>query len=91
MKQILIFIAVLISCNIVLYGQKKNSGKTDTLFKSSVLSGLNFRSIGPSFSSGRIADFAVNPNNYSEWYVASASGGISELTFKKRGFTGLCC
>ncbi len=38
--------------------------------------GLHWRSIGPAFTSGRIADFAVNPNNYSEYYVASASGHI---------------
>ena len=29
---------------------------------------LGFRSIGPAFTSGRIADFAVNPDNYSEFY-----------------------
>ncbi|HRX00282.1 MAG TPA: glycosyl hydrolase, partial [Cyclobacteriaceae bacterium] len=40
------------------------------------LSGLKFRSIGPALTSGRIADFAVNPNNYSEYYVATASGGV---------------
>ncbi len=51
------------------------------------LSGLKFRSIGPAFASGRIADFAVNPNDYSEYYVAVASGNIwkttnSGITFK---------
>lgn len=40
------------------------------------LSGLKFRNIGPSVTSGRIADFAVNPNNYNEYYVATASGGV---------------
>ncbi|MEM9986347.1 MAG: glycosyl hydrolase, partial [Bacteroidota bacterium] len=37
---------------------------------------LTFRSIGPAFTSGRIADFAVNPRNSSEFYVATAAGGI---------------
>ena len=40
------------------------------------LSGLEFRSIGPALTSGRIADFAVNPDNPSEYYVAVASGGV---------------
>ena len=38
--------------------------------------GLAFRSVGPALTSGRIADFAVNPNNAKQYYVAVASGGI---------------
>lgn len=53
----------------------KQETKSDTL-KSSVFSGLKWRSIGPAFTSGRIADFAINPCNHSEWYVASASGHV---------------
>lgn len=40
------------------------------------LSGLTFRSVGPALTSGRIADFAVNPRNTSEYYIAVASGGV---------------
>jgi len=43
---------------------------------SSTFSGFRFRSIGPAFTSGRIGDFAVNPDNHSEYYVAVASGHI---------------
>jgi photosystem II stability/assembly factor-like uncharacterized protein len=39
-----------------------------------ILSGLKWRSIGPAMTSGRVADFAVNPDNHSQWYVAVASG-----------------
>ena len=53
--------------------KKKNS--TDDL-KSSDLSGLKFRSVGPAFMSGRIADIAINPENENEWYVAVGSGGV---------------
>ncbi len=49
-------------------------------FTSSTLSGLAFRSIGPAVTSGRIADFAVNPNNHSEYYVAAAAGGVWKTT-----------
>ncbi len=46
---------------------------------------LKFRNIGPAFTSGRIADFAVNPDNTSEFYVAVASGGVWKTT--NRGIT----
>jgi len=59
------------------FSQKKDKSaeKTDTI-KSSEVSGLKFRSIGPAFTSGRISDFAVNPENPSEYYIAVASGHI---------------
>jgi len=41
-----------------------------------VIGGLRFRLIGPAAYSGRIADFAVNPENPSEYYVGVASGGL---------------
>lgn len=43
---------------------------------SSTFSGLKFRCIGPAYASGRIAAFAVNPDNPSEYYVGVASGHI---------------
>jgi photosystem II stability/assembly factor-like uncharacterized protein len=43
---------------------------------SSVFSGLSFRSIGPAWASGRISDFAVNPENHSEIYVGVSAGNI---------------
>lgn len=48
---------------------------------------LTFRSIGPAFTSGRIADFAVNPDNYSEFYVAAAAGGVWKTTNRGISFT----
>lgn len=40
------------------------------------LKGLEWRSIGPAFMSGRIADIAVNPNDRSQWFVGVGSGGV---------------
>lgn len=40
------------------------------------LAGLEFRSIGPAFMSGRIADIAIDPNDESVWYVAVGSGNV---------------
>ena len=56
--------------------KKSKEEKKDTLLNSGTVAGLKFRSIGPAFASGRIADFAVNPKNHTEWYVAVASGHI---------------
>ncbi len=55
--------------------ENKKAPVKDTL-DSSVFSGLKWRSIGPAFASGRIADFAVNPENPAVYFVATASGHI---------------
>jgi len=56
--------------------RKKEEPAAKSTLSSSTFSGLRFRSIGPAFTSGRIGDFAVNPDNHSEYYVAVASGHI---------------
>ena len=43
---------------------------------SQMLNVQSFRSLGPAAYSGRISDLAVNPNDYSEYYVGVASGGL---------------
>lgn len=53
----------------------KNNDPKDTIFN-----GLELRSIGPAFMSGRIADIAIHPKNESIWYVAVGSGGIWKTT-----------
>jgi photosystem II stability/assembly factor-like uncharacterized protein len=37
---------------------------------------LAFRSVGPSLTTGRISDVAVDPKNPSVWYVAAATGSL---------------
>jgi len=56
--------------------EDKEKKKEDTVYNSALVDGLKWRSIGPAFSSGRIAEFAVNPKNHSEWFVAVASGHL---------------
>lgn len=46
------------------------------VLQTTLLNNLKFRSVGPAITSGRIADIAVNPQNYHEYYVAAASGGV---------------
>jgi photosystem II stability/assembly factor-like uncharacterized protein len=40
------------------------------------IAGLEFRTPGPAFMSGRIADLAIHPDNPGIWYVAVGSGGL---------------
>ena len=60
--------------------KKDKEEKKDSTMNSGLVSGLKFRSIGPAFTSGRIADFAVNPKDHNEWFVAVASGHIWKTT-----------
>ena len=48
--------------------------------KSETFNGLEFRSLGPALTSGRIADIAIHPKNESLWYVAVGSGGVWKTT-----------
>ncbi len=57
----------------------------DPGFNEPTFKGLEFRSIGPAFTAGRIADIAIDPTSQSTWYVAVGSGGIWKTT--NRGTT----
>lgn len=67
---------LLSSTNVDARKKKKGDEAGPDTLKSSTFSGLKWRGIGPAFASGRIADFAVNPSNHSEYYVAVASGHV---------------
>ncbi len=75
---LLLLLVALLTNPIVTEAKKKTKEpekeKKDTL--ASKVSGLKLRGIGPSFASGRIADFAVNPDNPKAFFVAVASGHI---------------
>ena len=72
-----LFLIILFFVGINSFAQKKDKKdekKDDPV--ASAISGLKFRSIGPAFTSGRIADIEVNPDNTAEYYVAAACGHI---------------
>jgi len=84
MKNILTIRIIVILALIILFSpaeakKKKVETNPDSL-KASTFSGLKWRSIGPAFASGRIADFAVDPNNFSTYFVGVASGHIWKTT-----------
>lgn len=72
--KLLLFISLFLFTGLS-FGEDEKDEKKDPL-NESTLSGLKFRSIGPAWNSGRIADFAVNPHKFSEYYVATASGHL---------------
>lgn len=65
---------LLLSATLASYAQQKSS--ENTAFNDETFASLKFRSIGPAVTSGRVSDFAVNPDNPSIYYVATASGGV---------------
>ena len=87
-KILLIVLALLLAGQGTVPAQKKDVKKdtkeSEKQIKPSVpaslYSGISFRSIGPAWASGRIADFAVNPDDHSEIYVAVASGNVWKST-----------
>lgn len=56
--------------------KKKDKSEAEHPLDKVSVSAFKFRCVGPALTSGRISDFAMNPNNTSEYYVATASGGV---------------
>ncbi len=50
--------------------------KKEELTEESIVKNLPLKNIGPTVMSGRITDFAVNPDDPTEFYAAYASGGL---------------
>jgi photosystem II stability/assembly factor-like uncharacterized protein len=80
MKKILIPVLIVVAMTFSLFGAEKAKPK-DPEKKAEVIGaetfgGLSWRGIGPAHTSGRIADFAVNPAEPKQIYVGVASGHI---------------
>jgi photosystem II stability/assembly factor-like uncharacterized protein len=53
------------------------------------LKGLEFRSVGPDITTGRVSDVDIDPSNPNVWYVASASGGLFKTENRGNTFTAV--
>jgi photosystem II stability/assembly factor-like uncharacterized protein len=76
MKRPIVFalsLALIVSA--VAWSQTKPAEKK-SLLTADLLSGLEFRNIGPAAMSGRISDIVIHPKNRSLWYVAVGSGNV---------------
>ncbi len=81
MKNISYFFLCLVSFPIHdALAQTKGPGKQPasevSAFNSGTFAGLSLRNVGPAVTSGRILDIAVNPKKHSEYYLATAGGGV---------------
>jgi len=79
MKKLALMLVAVFLVSAVTYAKKKEEEKKEEpkpFVNSGLVSGLKWRSIGPAWASGRIADFAVNPENPKEYYVGVASGNV---------------
>jgi photosystem II stability/assembly factor-like uncharacterized protein len=73
-------LAVLFSFIFFYNSAQAQDKKEEKVSVTSALNGFKFRSIGPAFMSGRIADIAIDPENENTWYVAVGSGGVWKTT-----------
>ncbi len=65
-----LFLTVCAGC--LIFTQLKAQNKDFESF----VSQIGWRNIGPAKTSGRVIDIVVNPSNQSEYYIASAYGGV---------------
>ena len=78
---LLVFLClILISPLAGLTKSKKKAQTQEDVLGGLSLSALKLRAIGPAVTSGRVSDFAVNPEKKSEYYVATSSGGVWKTT-----------
>ncbi|MEZ5031924.1 MAG: glycosyl hydrolase [Saprospiraceae bacterium] len=86
----LLYLLLLLNLPVLAYSQKADrkakkdrpaTEQKDTVsLEKTSLSGLAFRSIGPAITSGRVIDIEVNPQDPTEYYVASAHGSLWKTT-----------
>lgn len=75
-----LFFLILLLFVSVNFPQNENNDEDKNPYKTSTFDGLKFRSIGPAVTSGRVTDFAVNPENIHEFYAAVACGNVWKTT-----------
>jgi photosystem II stability/assembly factor-like uncharacterized protein len=61
------------------------SGQGGSALSEQTLKGLELRSIGPGFTTGRVQDVEIDPKNPNTWYVVAAFGGLWKT--ENRGVT----
>lgn len=98
MQRILVFV-LLLAMHSLFAQEQPPATSADTRVKSfdqrkaleaaSIANGIEFRSIGPSIQSGRVADIDVSPSDPTHFYVAYASGGLWKTVNNGQSFTPL--
>ncbi|MDP3150561.1 MAG: glycosyl hydrolase [Ignavibacteria bacterium] len=78
-------VSILFFTSTSLFSQKSSTKAEPDSLKKISLSGLQFRNIGPAITGGRVRHIKVNPQNKSEYYIASGSGSLWKTV--NRGIT----
>lgn len=68
-------------------GKPSGDKKTESKLTADTFSALEFRTVGPAVTSGRVVDVAVDPTDKRVWYVAAAYGGVWKTTNAGTTFT----
>jgi len=76
MRMIPFLLLTLLQMSRSVNAQQSSDKSAASGLSTSMLSGLEFRSIGPALTSGRIIDIAVDPTDHARFFVAVASGGV---------------
>lgn len=63
--------------------------KKEEMTKNSIVKNIPLKNIGPTVMSGRVTDFAVNPEDPTEFYVAYATGGLWHTNNNGTSFTSV--
>jgi photosystem II stability/assembly factor-like uncharacterized protein len=81
MKKLLVFMFVFALAAMPVAAKSKAAVEPDAdeetkAMSAATFAGLEWRSIGPAFNSGRVVDFAVDPQAHNIIFAATASGGL---------------
>ena len=82
MKILLLFLVSTLAWTMSILAGEESTVESDAESKVLTAADLmpSFRSIGPAFMSGRIADLAIDPIKPNTWYVAAGSGNVWKTT-----------
>src|SRR5437016_4658161 len=93
----IVFVASLVAlAGAIAIGQSQSSNP----LSADAMKSLELRSLGPSYTTGRVQDIAVDPNHPNTYYVAAAAGGLWKSENRGNTFTpifdsggafNLCC
>jgi photosystem II stability/assembly factor-like uncharacterized protein len=82
MRYLFLLLALLLTLTLLLPTAVAKDSKEDEeddgepKLNSGLVSGLEFRGIGPAIMSGRVGDIAIDPVKKSTWYIAVCSGNV---------------
>jgi len=79
------FIALLVGSFGLFQSAASQQSSGSVALDQDLLSAMEFRTLGPGFVTGRIADIEIDPNDSNVWYVATAFGGLWKTV--NRGIT----